>query len=60
MVGYVKLGADTTSYITTNKTTTDHVLSEVTQKDCKILRLLKDKDICKYDIGDYKDVRVNE
>ncbi|WP_417830992.1 hypothetical protein [Terasakiella sp.] len=42
----LSLALDGISYITTDKTLTDHGLSALTQKDCKLLRSLQDQEIC--------------
>ena len=38
--------ADSVSFITTEKTLTDHGLSAITKKDCKLLRSVKNEEIC--------------
>ena len=43
---YSKNSADFLSYVTTDKTTTDHALSYLFKKDCSIARSLKLKQIC--------------
>ena len=45
-LNYSKNSADVLSYITTEKTTTDHLLSNIFQKDCSLARTLKLKEIC--------------
>ena len=40
------LSTNVVSYTTTGKTNTDHVISFVTGKDCKIFRATRSKDIC--------------
>ena len=45
-LNYSKNSADFLSYVTTDKTTTDHALSYVFQKDCSLARTLKLKKIC--------------
>ncbi|WP_135076801.1 hypothetical protein [Terasakiella sp. SH-1] len=42
--------ADGISYLATDKTITDHGLSAVTQKDCKMIRTLKREDVCQDEI----------
>lgn len=42
----LSLALDGISYLATDKTLADHGLSAVTQKDCKLLRGLKDKKVC--------------
>ena len=43
---YSKNSADFLSYVTTDKTTTDHALSYLFSKDCSLARSLKSKKIC--------------
>ncbi|MBT6095485.1 MAG: hypothetical protein HOH04_11430 [Rhodospirillaceae bacterium] len=43
------LVADGVSYMTTDKTLTDHGISAVTQKDCALWRTVEGKDICRND-----------
>ena len=43
---YSKNSADFLSYVTTDKTTTDHALSYMFKKDCSLARTLKLKQIC--------------
>ena len=45
-LGYLKGGMDSASFITTGKTTNDHMLSAVIGKDCRIARLIKKKPMC--------------
>ena len=45
-VNYSKNSADFLSYVDTDKTTTDHALSYIFQKDCSLTRSLKFKKIC--------------
>ena len=45
-LNYSKNSADFLSYITTNKTTTDHALSYLFKKDCSLTRSLELKQIC--------------
>ena len=45
-LGYLKGGMDSASFITTGKTTNDHMLSTVIGKDCRIARLIKKKPMC--------------
>jgi len=42
----LSLALDGLSYIATDKTLTDHGLSAITQKDCKLFRSLEDQEIC--------------
>ena len=43
---YSKNSADVFSFITTDKTTTDHALSYMFNKDCSLARTIKFKQIC--------------
>ena len=43
---YSKNSADVFSFITTDKTTTDHALSYMFNKDCSLARTFKLKQIC--------------
>ena len=43
---YSKNSADLLSYVTTDKTTTDHALSYMFNKDCSLARTFKLKQIC--------------
>ena len=45
-LNYSKHSADFLSYVTTDKTTTDHALSYLFKKDCSLARSLKLKQIC--------------
>ena len=45
-LNYSKTGVDVYSYTVTNKTTNDHVLSYLFDKDCSLSRTLKLKKIC--------------
>lgn len=45
-LNYSKNSADFLSYVTTDKTTTDHALSYMFKKDCSLARTLKLKQIC--------------
>tara|TARA_B100000315_G_C14424043_1_gene516949 strand:- start:249 stop:539 length:291 start_codon:yes stop_codon:yes gene_type:complete len=45
-LNYSKNSADFLSYITTDKTTTDHALSYMFKKDCSLVRSLKLNQIC--------------
>ena len=45
-LNYTKNSADLLSYVTTDKTTTDHALSYLFSKDCSLARSLKSKKIC--------------
>ena len=45
-LNYSKNTADFLSYVTTDKTTTDHLLSSIFKKDCSLTRTLKLKQIC--------------
>jgi hypothetical protein len=43
----IQSGIDLLSQASTGKSTTDHFLSSVKDKDCKLLRTLKDEPVCK-------------
>ena len=45
-LNYSKNSADFLSYVSTEKTTTDHALSYMFKKDCSLTRTLKLKKIC--------------
>ena len=45
-LNYSKNSADFLSFVTTDKTTTDHALSYIFKKDCSLARTLKLKQIC--------------
>ena len=45
-LNYSKNSADVLSYVTTDKTTTDHALSYIFNKDCSLARTFKLKQIC--------------
>ena len=45
-LNYSKNSADFLSFVTTDKTTTDHALSYMFKKDCSLARTLKLKQIC--------------
>ena len=45
-LGYLKTGADGISYITTKKSTTDHLISNALEKDCALHRALWDEEVC--------------
>ena len=45
-LNYSKNSADFLSFVTTDKTTTDHALSYIYKKDCSLARTLKLKQIC--------------
>ena len=45
-LNYSKNSADFLSFVTTDKTTTDHALSYILKKDCSLARTLKLKQIC--------------
>jgi len=45
-LGFTKGAADVASYSKTGKSINDHLLSAVTEKDCKIGRIIKRKPIC--------------
>ena len=45
-LNYSKNSVDFLSYVTTDKTTTDHALSYIYKKDCSLARTLKLKKIC--------------
>ena len=42
------LAADGLSFAATGKTTTDHAISEVTNRDCALLRSLEGRDVCRH------------
>lgn len=42
----VKLAGDGASYAASNKTITDHVLSQATGKDCKVFNVLTKESVC--------------
>ena len=46
VASWIKTGMDVISYIETDKTTTDHALSYVMDKDCSAFYLLQGKAIC--------------
>lgn len=43
----ITITANGTSYITTNKTLSDHGLSYILDSDCSMLRVMSEKPICK-------------
>ena len=43
----VKLAGDGASYVTSKKTVTDHAISIVTGKDCKLFNVLDKQSVCK-------------
>jgi len=45
----VKLGADVVSYGATDKTLTDHAISGITGKDCKLFNIVGDRQVCQED-----------
>ncbi len=45
-LNYSKNSVDVLSYVTTDKTTTDHALSYIFNKDCSLARTFKLKQIC--------------
>jgi len=45
-LGYIKTGADGISYLTTRKSTTDHLLSSALEQDCAFHRVLWQEDVC--------------
>ena len=45
-LGYAKTAVDVGMYAATEKTTTDHALSAMTEKDCALFRVLEDKKVC--------------
>ena len=45
-LSHVHTGADVVSVIATGKTTTDHAISKILNKDCVLFRLIKGKKIC--------------
>ena len=46
-LGYIKFGADGISYFTTNKSTSDHIVSSALEQDCAFHRVLFQEEICK-------------
>ena len=46
MASWIKTGIDVISYVETEKTTTDHALSYVMNKDCSTFYLLQGKAMC--------------
>ena len=46
ILNYTKNSADVLSFVTTDKTTTDHALSYLFKKDCSLSRSFKFKKIC--------------
>jgi len=46
VLGHVHTGADVVSVIATGKTTTDHAISKILNKDCALFRIVKGKKIC--------------
>ena len=40
------LSSNIITYNTTGKTNADHVISILVQKDCKMFRAIKDKEVC--------------
>ena len=46
-VDAVKTGADIVSYGTTDKTLTDHAISNIIGKDCKTFNVIQGKHICR-------------
>ena len=53
ILNYGKLGADTVSIIGGNKTTTDHIISGMTDKDCKTSRAFSGGKYCEDKKQDY-------
>lgn len=53
-VSIALLAADATSYVLTEKTMTDHALSEIVGRDCAVWRVINKRDICR----DYEDTAV--
>lgn len=49
----VSTGATAVSYGATGKGITDHIVSEITGKDCRALNILKHKDVCEVEY-DYR------
>jgi hypothetical protein len=45
----VKLGVDGASYVASSKTTTDHALSGIVGKDCKLFNIISPDPVCKDD-----------
>ena len=48
-ISYVKAGADGISYISSQKSTTDHILSLSKNQDCAMHRALWNEKVCKED-----------
>ena len=46
VIGQLHTGIDLFSLFTTGKTTTDHAISKVLDKDCALLRFVKGEKIC--------------
>ncbi len=42
----VSLSTNIVTYTTTGKTNSDHVISMLLQKDCKMFRVIEDKRVC--------------
>ncbi len=58
-LGYVKTAVDVGVYAATEKTTTDHVLSAMVEKDCALFRILNDEQVCsEYETHDELDIYV--
>ena len=46
-LGYIKTGADGVSYLTTKKSTTDHLVSSALEKDCAFHRVFLHEEVCR-------------
>jgi len=47
VIGQIYGGADTITSLTTGKSATDTIISEGSDKDCRLHRLFKEEPICK-------------
>ena len=45
-LSYIKSASDAASYMTTGKTISDHAISAVLEKDCAIVRAMRNENIC--------------
>src|SRR5688572_3367481 len=52
-------GADGVSYLATGKSTTDHFASMVSKKDCALLRVFRNQQVCREREGDRDPYQVN-
>ena len=43
----VSYGADAASYVDSGKSTSDHLMSMVSKKDCALWRMFRDQDVCR-------------